>query len=167
MTCTQQFRVRFLVTSLTIKNKEDERVGGVKKGKHSNKFNKMFSFYLSLHRSGLVSFCGSKVEVEFDVTEVDGKECFKSFENGEYKLRSIVTRHNNVIHGVISGKKGWGLWVKQWSQGIVDWTFTKEEIVSEFTSVGITIPDNLMKEWDKLIHRLKLKRNEEYMGQLR
>ena len=54
------------------------------------------------------------------------------------------------------------LWVETWSQGIVDWSFTKEELLFEFEKRNIIIPEPLMIEWDNLRERKKIKRNEEY-----
>jgi len=123
----------------------------------------MFDFYLSVYRTDLITFCGVGVEVDFDVNGSDGKFGFREYDNGRFKHRTPVTRHPNILRGVIIGKKGWGLWVEQWSQGIVDWTFTKEEILSEFKKHNIIIPEPLMLEWDKLIERKKIKRNGEYL----
>jgi len=46
------------------------------------------------------------------------------------------------------GKKGWGLWIKQWSQGIGEGTFTKYEILMEFEKRNIVIPKPLMKDFE-------------------
>ena len=69
----------------------------------------------------------------------------------------------NILQSVIIGKKGWGLWVSQWTDGIVDWSFTKEEILKEFELRDIEIPESLMIEWDKLILKRKIIRNENYI----
>jgi hypothetical protein len=58
-------------------------------------------------------------------------------------------------------KKGWGLWVSQWSEGIVDWTLQKRKY---FDNKGIKIPDPLMLEWDKLIQKKKEIRNDIYLS---
>lgn len=123
----------------------------------------MFNFYLSLYRSGLITFCGVDVVVDFDVEGSDGKFGFREYDNGRFKNKTPVSRHPNILRGVIIGKKGWGLWVEQWSQGIVDWSFTKEEILEEFHKRNIVIPESLMIEWDKLIERKKTHRNENYL----
>ena len=123
----------------------------------------MFDFYLSVYRTGLITFCGVGVEVDFDVNGSDGKFGFREYDNGRFKLKTPVSRHSNILRGVIIGKKGWGLWVEQWSQGIVDWSFTKEELLLEFEKRNIIIPEPLMIEWDKLIERKKIKRNQEYL----
>ena len=126
----------------------------------------MFEFYLSVYRSGLITFCGVGVTVDFDVNGSDGKFGFREYDNGRFKHKTPVSRHSNILRGVIIGKKGWGLWVEQWSQGIVEWSFTKEEILEEFTKRGIEIPEPLMKEWDKLIERKRVKRNIDYYNSL-
>lgn len=126
----------------------------------------MFNFYLSVYRTGLITFCGVGVDVDFDVNGSDGKFAFREYDNGRFKLKTPVSRHPNILKGVIIGKKGWGLWVEQWSQGIVDWSFTKEEILEEFTKRNIVIPESLMIEWDKLIERKRLKRNTLYLNSI-
>jgi len=122
----------------------------------------MFDFYLSVYRTGLITFCGVGVEVDFDVNGSDGKYGFREYDNGRFKLKTPISRHPNILRGVIIGKKGWGLWVETWSQGIVDWSFTKEELLLEFEKRNIVIPEPLMIEWDKLIERKKNKRNQDY-----
>lgn len=127
----------------------------------------MFNFYLKVYRTGLITFCGIDVEVDFDVNGSDGKFGFREYDNGRFKHMNPISRHPNILRAVIVGKKGWGLWVEQWSQGIVDWSFTKDEILEEFEKHDIEIPESLMKEWDKLIERKKQKRNQEYLEELR
>lgn len=132
--------------------------------KYSDKFNKMFTFYLSVYRSGLITFCGVGVdEIESDPNGAEGKYAFREYDNGRYKELIPPMRHPNILKGIIIGKKGWGLWVEQWAQGIVDWSFTKEEILGEFTSRGIEIPEPLMLEWDKLIIKRKSERAAKYL----
>ncbi len=126
----------------------------------------MFDFYLSIYRSGIVTFCGVEVNVDFDINGSDGKFAFREYDNGRFKNSTPITRHPNILKGVITGKKGWGLWVKMWTEGIVDWTFTKEEILQEFLIKGIDIPEPLMIEWDNLINKMKAVRNEKYLEEL-
>jgi len=126
----------------------------------------MFDFYLSVYRSGLITFCGVDVQVDFDVDGSDGKFGFREYDNGRFKNITPVSRHSNILTSVIIGKKGWGLWVDQWSQGIVEWTFTKDEILQEFIKRDITIPESLMIEWDNLIHKKKIIRNDNYLKSL-
>lgn len=126
----------------------------------------MFDFYLKVYRSGLITFCGVGVDVDFDVDGSDGKFGFREYDNGRFKHKTPVSRHSNILRGVIIGKKGWGLWVEQYSQGIVDWSFTKDELLDEFNKRNIEIPEPLMLEWDKLIERKKRKRNLEYYNTL-
>lgn len=127
----------------------------------------MFSFFLNGYRKGLFSFCGSIVVTEFDVNGDESKFCFRKLENGEYKPGEIPkTRHPNILKGVISGKKGWGLWVDQWSDGIVDWTFTEEEILGEFEKRGIKIPEPLLRDFYNRIDKKKRKRNLMYFEML-
>lgn len=128
--------------------------------KYSDKFNKMFDFYLKVYRTGLITFCGVGVNVDFDVKASDGKFGFREYDNGRFKLKTPITKHSNILKAVIIGKKGWGLWVEQWSQGIVECSFTKNEILQEFHSRNIEIPESLMIEWDKLIQKKKTQRHK-------
>ena len=124
--------------------------------KYSDNFNLMFTFFLQSNRKNIINFCGSSIEVEFDIKGVSGKECFRLFEDGYYKTKPIITRHPNIVKGVLTGKKGWGLWRQQWSEGIAEHSFTKEEILSQF--LNIKIPESLIKEFDDFILKEKVKR---------
>lgn len=127
----------------------------------------MFKFYLDVYRSGLIIFCGVNVEIDFDINGSEAKYAFREFDNGRFKGRNPITRHPNILRAIIIGKKGWGLWVKSWTKGIVDWTFTKEEILQQFIDKKIVIPNSLMLEWDNLILKKKIERNEIYFNQLK
>jgi len=121
----------------------------------------MFSFFLKSYRHKILDFCGSEVITIFDKTQRDGKFCFKSFDNGVYSKdqisKGIKTKHPNVLKGVIVGKKGWGLWKNEWSDGISEGLFTKREIIDQFTECGIKIPESLMLDFDNTILK-KIKR---------
>ena len=110
----------------------------------------MFSFFLKSYRCGILDFCGVEVKTRYDENGKDGKFCFKSFENGVYTktqiFEGIKTKHPNVLKGVIIGKKGWGLWKNQWSEGISDGLFTMNEILYEFERHEIKIPDSLLTD---------------------
>jgi len=135
--------------------------------RYSDKFNEIFNFYLSIYRHGLITFCGSNFKVDFDINGNDGKFSFREYDNGRFKYKNPVTRHPNILYGVISGKKGWGLWCDQWTDGIVDWSFTEKEILNEFDKRNIIIPESLFNEFKKLLDKKKLKRNIEYLEQLK
>ena len=77
-------------------------------------------------------------------------------ENGQYKNGEIPkTRHPNILRSVMIGKKSWGLWVDQWSDGIVECSFTLEEILEEFSSKNITIPDSFLVDFKNRIRKKK------------
>lgn len=101
--------------------------------------------------------------VDYDENEGDGKFCFRKYDNGEYKFLTPTSRHPNILFGVITAKKSWGLWLDQYTDGIVDWLFTKEEILQEFHKHNIEIPEPLMKDFDNTLERKKKKRNENYL----
>lgn len=119
----------------------------------------MFTFFLQGYRKGLFSFCGSIVVTDFDVNGDEGKFCFRRLENGEYKPGEIPkTRHSNILKGVISGKKGWGLWLNEWAQGISEGSFTKKEILQEFEDKGIKIPRSLFIDFENRIIKFTLEK---------
>jgi hypothetical protein len=126
--------------------------------KYSDGFNEIFTFFLRSYRSGLLTFCGTYVDVYSDLEGPEGKFTFRKYDNGDYKTEDIKTCHPNIVRGVITGKKSWGLHVKQWSEGIADWCFTKEEIVNTFTRKGIRIPEPLMNDFNNHIEKHKQKR---------
>lgn len=109
-----------------------------------------------MNRSGLITFCGVGINVKFDVNGPSGRGCIDNYENGFYRNGiPIVSRHPNIVKSVLVGKKGWGLWVKEWSDGIGDGLFTKEEIMHEIESRGIELPKSMMDDFDTLIERRK------------
>lgn len=107
----------------------------------------MFSFFLQSYRKGLLTFCGSHVNVEFDVNSTEAKNTFRKFDNGDYKMKDIISRHPNIVKGVIIGKKSWGLWVGQWSDGVSEGTFTPNEILQDFKDKGVEIPKPLLNDF--------------------
>jgi hypothetical protein len=118
----------------------------------------MFEFYLKIYRTGLITFCGIEVKINLDLNGSDGKFGFREYDNGRFKNTIPTTKHPNILKGVIIGKKGWGLWVSQWTDGIVEGSFSHKEILKEFSDKGIIIPDSLEEEWYNLIiKRQKIK----------
>ena len=124
----------------------------------------MFDFFLRSSHSGLLEFCGSGISVESDPNSPDGKFCFRKYENGHSDWN--VTCHPNILYHVVQGKKSFGLWVKQWSEGIAECSFTKEEIIQEFTDRNLVIPKGLMKSFDDSIQKEKQKRYDRYLREL-
>jgi hypothetical protein len=119
----------------------------------------MFKFFLESYRKGLLTFCGEDVQVDFDLNGDDGKITFKKFDNGEFKFKEIVSCHPNIVKGVIVGKKSWGLWSNEWTDGISEGLFTKKEILDEFVKRNIEIPEPFMidfenKLFDKVMKRI-------------
>lgn len=116
----------------------------------------MFTFFLQSYRKGILTFCGENMEVNFDVNGDDGKIIFKRFDNGEFKginQNKLITRHSNISKGVIVGKKSWGLWVNEWSDGISEGSFTKKEILDEFEKRNIIIPEPLLLDFENRIYK--------------
>ena len=109
------------------------------------------------YRSDILTFCGSSVDVKFDINGPEGKNSFRIYDNGRFTEKS-VTRHPNILRCVIIGKKSWGLWVNEWSDGIVEGSFTKSEILEEFSKHNITIPESLLKDFEnRIINKIKKK----------
>ena len=52
---------------------------------------------------------------------------------------------------MIIGKKSWGLFLNEWSDGIVEGSFTKKEIIKEFYENNIIIPESLLKDFENRI----------------
>ena len=110
------------------------------------------------YRSDILTFCGSPVDIDFDVNDVEGKMAFRKYDNGQYQGKKIITRHPNIVKGVITGKKSWGLWVDQWSEGIVEGSFSKREILEEFEKHNIIIPESLLNDFNnRIINKMKRK----------
>lgn len=100
--------------------------------------------------------------MDFDVNGPICKESFRMFEDGQFSKKTPISKHPNILRSVIIGKKSWGLWLDQWTDGIVEWTFTREEILGEFESRGIKIPESFVRDFDNTIERKKLKRYENF-----
>jgi hypothetical protein len=127
----------------------------------------MFEFFFKIHRSGLIDFCGAIVNIDFDINGSDGKFAFREYDNGRFKFINPITKHPNILKSVICGKKGWGLWLNTWCEGIVEWSFTKEEILNEFSVRGIIIPKPLMNDFENRLETMKHKRNLKYLEDLK
>lgn len=105
----------------------------------------------------------------YDPDGPEAKNCFKKFENGQYTQgeNSIIkTRHPNLVYSVIKGKKSWGLWKSEWVQGIVEHSFTREEILGEFEKHNIEIPESFLMEFDNLLKKEKQKHLEKEIEKL-
>ena len=65
-----------------------------------------------------------------------------------------------MLKSVIVGKKSWGLWLDQWTDGIADWCFTRDEIMIEFKQRKIIIPESFIIDFDNRLNKKKQKRYE-------
>lgn len=123
-----------------------------KRKKHKEKFNRMFSFYFKLYRSGLIDFCGSATPITYDPEASDAKVAFKEYENGVFKKTGIpITSQPNVLYGVLVGKKGWGLWCDMWAEDIAKFIESKYERYQIFEEYGIELPEAIDREFNNLI----------------
>lgn len=89
------------------------------------------------------------------------------YDNGLFKNKKIISRHSNILKGVIIGKKSWGLWINQWSDGIVECSFSLDEILQQFKDNNIEIPKPLYDDFINRINKKKIKRNELELERLR
>jgi hypothetical protein len=116
---------------------------------------------LKSYRSGILDFCGSEVSTQYDKNGQEGKLCFMNFENGVYSKNilfdGIKTKHPNILKGVIIGKKSWGLWRNEWSDGISEGSFTFKEIIEQFTENDINVPESLLKDLKNTINKKVIK----------
>lgn len=100
-----------------------------------------------------------------DLNEQESKFCFRKFDNGEYTkdeiyVSGIKTKHPNILKAVIVGKKSWGLFLNEWSNGISECNFTLSEILYEFEYRNIKIPDSLMLDF---MNRINDKKRKKYI----
>ena len=125
--------------------------------KFSDGFNEKFTFFVKANRSGILTFCGDQVDVMFDLNTHCAKECFRLYDDGYYKNSDITSRHPNILKSAIIGKKAWGLWLDQYAIGIAEWSFTKDEILKEFSDKNIIIPDAFLLDFENRIKKYRLK----------
>jgi len=144
-----------------------------KRGKHSDRFNIMFKFFFQIVRKDFINFCGSRIDnyydIQFDTNSIDAKVAFKKYENGEYAPDEVIrTQHPQILYMLIVGKKSWGLWKDEYSLGIAEGTFTKYEILEEFTKNGIVIPESYLIEFTNKIweSRSKLENGNKDLDEL-
>ena len=134
---------------------------------YSNGFNEKFSFFLNGYRKKLFDFCGENINIEFDINSPNAKESFRMYDDGYFKKSSVIkTSQPNLLKCVILGKKGWGLWLNQWTDGIADWTFTKEEILNEYIKINLDIPESFMNDFNNRLEKKKILRNQKYLENL-
>jgi hypothetical protein len=113
----------------------------------------MFIFFLKSYRVGILDFCGSNVNVEFDLNGKDSKFCFRLFDDGQMNIYNLKSKHPNILRGVIVGKKSWGLWLNEWTDGIVETSFTINEIFNEFGKHNIEIPESLKTDFFNVLDK--------------
>jgi hypothetical protein len=59
-----------------------------------------------------------------------------------------------------------GLFINEWSNGISECNFTLDEILNEFTSRNIEIPESLLNDFLNKIHQKKIIRNQNELKRL-
>lgn len=141
-------------TKIKQKTKEMGTRHNRKLKKYSDNFNLMFEFFLKSYRSGLLTFSGSYIDVKNSCDQPNSKETFRLYEDGFFKNKStIYTSQPNIVYAVLNGKKSWGLWLQNWTDGIAECNFTKEEILDQFND--IKIPESLLKNFDDILLQKK------------
>jgi len=50
--------------------------------------------------------------------------------------------------------------LNEWTDGIVEGSFTDREILEEFTKNGIVIPESLLNDFDNRLRQKRIKRHE-------
>jgi len=70
----------------------------------------------------------------------------------------IETRHPNIVKGVLIGKKSWGLWLNEWTDGISEGSFTRDEILGQFDDNGIVIPESLLRDFENRLYQKRVNR---------
>jgi hypothetical protein len=90
------------------------------------------------------------------------------YDDGYYSKgkNKMVSSQPRIMESVIRGKKAWGLWLDQWTDGIVDWTFTRQEILNIFEEKNIKIPESFLKDFDNRLEKKKRIRNLKYLEEL-
>jgi len=125
-----------------------------KLSKHNNQFNELFNFYVTCHIDGILSFCGSDVITAYDKLSFNAKLSFKLYENNEFNDANIITSTEpNILRHAILGKRSWGLWLNEWTDGINEGSFTKNEILSEFKRRNIMIPASLLMDFNNTLYK--------------
>lgn len=125
--------------------------------KFSDGFNEMFFFFLQSYHKGILTFAGSQVDVEYDINSHSCRECFRRFDDGQFKNLPIISRHPNIVKAVITAKKSWGLNCQQWTDGIAECSFLKSEILYIFEERNIKIPEKLLIEFENLLYKKRMK----------
>lgn len=125
--------------------------------KFSDRFNGIFFFFLKSYRKNILTFAGSYVEVEYDKDSHSCREAFRRFDDGQFKTKPVSTRHPNIVKAVITAKKSWGLHRDMWTDGIVEGTFTKQEILNVFKIVNIELPEPFVIEFENNIYNKTMK----------
>jgi hypothetical protein len=136
--------------------------------KYSDGFNEKFFFFLKCYRTKILTFCGEDVQVEYSKEGVSSREGFRMYDDGYYSKgkNKMVSSQPRIMEAVIRGKKSWGLWVQQWTDGIVDWTFTEEEILGQFYEKDIKIPESFYKDFQNVLEKKKRIRNLKYLEEI-
>lgn len=57
------------------------------------------------------------------------------------------------------------MWVQEWTDGIVECTFTKGEILSQFED--IEIPESFLNDFENVLNKKKMIRNQKYLESLK
>lgn len=134
----------------------------------SKKFKNIFNFFYISNRKGILAFSETDINTSLNLDAPCARECFRKYDNGDYNNQILIeSRHPNLLKVIILTKKSWGLWQEQWTDGIVDFCFTKEEILKLFSENNIEIPESFLKDFNNTLERKKEIRNLKYYNKLK
>lgn len=125
----------------------------------SDKLLNYYNFFIKSVEANILDFCGSNIKIEYNKVSYNALITYRLYETGKYKNQDVIEcAEPDLLKKVITGKKGWGLWVDQWSDGIAEGTFTKAEILKQFADNNIEIPESLLKDFNyKVYSKYKIK----------
>lgn len=149
---TKNERIKWRKENLGLKDRHSRKLE-----KFSDNFNEIFNFFINSYLKGILSFAGVAVETKHDKSSYSAKEAFRRYDDGQFGNGVVPSRQSNIVKGVITAKKSWGLFLDQWAQGIAECSFTREEIINEFESKGIKIPKPFLIDFENRIRTEQIK----------
>jgi hypothetical protein len=130
----------------------------------SYKFNTIFNFFISSYRADILTFGGSDVAISFDINGPCAKEFYRLYENGIFSSgKPMTSRHPLIAKASVIAKKSWGLHVDAWSDGIAEWSFNENELLTQFKDHNIIIPESLLVNFYDTVDKKKIERNKNYL----
>lgn len=126
----------------------------------AERFTQYYDFFKKSYNTGIIDFTGTlPIKIIYSPLADSARRCFLRFNNGEYPKEVILETgiqcsEPEELASVIMGKKGWGLWLKEWGSGIGEFLFEESEILDQFYTNDIQIPEKLLTDfrnfWNKI-----------------